>query len=51
MPADDLVGAWRTNLYTHTLERTVEGWKCSGMTFVVTHARGNEMARQFVPDE
>jgi DNA polymerase III sliding clamp (beta) subunit (PCNA family) len=31
--------------YTHTLERTPEGWRCSGMTFTVTHARGNEMAR------
>jgi hypothetical protein len=98
MPADDLVGAWRTNLYadkpshhmrtnhritvdgdragvfskgyalnilhratgsdlwevwgdyTHTLERTPEGWKGSEMTFVVVHARGNEMVRQFVPD-
>ncbi len=99
MPADDLVGAWRTNLYadkkshhmrsnhrielegdhaevfskgyalnilslptgsdlwevwgnyTHTLERTPQGWKCSGMTFVVTHARGNEKAREFVPEQ
>ena len=97
MPADDLVGAWRTNLYvdklshhmrsnhritidgdeaevfskgyalnilsrttgsdlwevwgnyTHTLRRTDEGWKCSGMTFVVTHARGNDKVRGFVP--
>ena len=93
MPADDLVNAWKSNLYadklshhrrtnhrislqgdsaevfskgyalnilqrdtgsdlwevwgeyTHTLERTPEGWRCSGMTFTVTHARGNEMAR------
>jgi hypothetical protein len=37
--------------YIHTLERTPEGWRCSGMTFVVTHARGNEMARDFIPDE
>jgi len=99
MPANDLVNAWRTNLYadklshhmrtnrrislrednaevfskgyalnilerdtgsdlwevwgeyTHTLERTPEGWRCSGMTFTVTHARGNEMAREFIPDE
>ena len=36
--------------YTHTLERTGEGWKCSGMTFVVTHARGNEMARDYLPE-
>ena len=98
MPADNLVGAWATNLYadklsyhmrtnhrvtlngdraevfskgyalnilhrttgsdlwevwgnyTHTLERTGEGWKCSGMTFVVTHARGNEMARDYLPE-
>lgn len=97
IPADDLVGAWRTNLYAdkkshhmrsnhrittdgdraevfskgyalnildrptgsdlwevwgnyvHTLERLPEGWKCSGMTFVVIHARGNEAARDFVP--
>jgi hypothetical protein len=86
MPADDLVNAWRTNLYadklshhmrtnhrislqgdkaevfskgyalnilkrdtgsdlwevwgeyTHSLEHTPEGWRCSGMTFTVTHA-------------
>jgi hypothetical protein len=98
MSADDLVGAWKTNLYadklshhmrsnhritidgdeaevfskgyalnilprttgsdlwevwgnyTHTLERADEGWKCSGMTFVVTHARGNEMARDYLPE-
>jgi len=98
MPADELVGAWRTNLYadklshhmrfnhritidgdeaevfskgyalnilsrttgsdlgevwgnyTHTLERTDEGWKCSGMTLVVTHARDNEMARDYLPE-
>ena len=98
IPADALVGAWRTNLhaakksyhmrtnhritvdgdraevfskgyalnildrptgsalwevwgdYAHTLERSPGGWKCSGMTFVVAHARGNEMARDAVPD-
>ena len=98
MTADDLVGAWETNLYAdklshhmrtnhrvtidgdraevfskgyalnilhrstgsdlwevwgnyiHTLKRTGEGWKCSGMTFVVTHARGNEMARDYLPE-
>ena len=99
MPADALVNAWKTNLYTeklshhmrtnhrislqgdraevfskgyalnilkrdtgsdlwevwgeytHTLEHTPEGWRCSGMTFTVTHARGNEMAREFIPDQ
>ncbi len=39
----DLWEVWGN--YTHTLERTPQGWRCSGMTFVVTHARGNEMAR------
>jgi ketosteroid isomerase-like protein len=99
MAADDLVGAWNTNLYaakgsfhmrtnhriaaegdraevvskgyalnilqrntgselwevwgiyTHTLERTAQGWKCSGMSLAVTHARGNEKVREFVPEQ
>lgn len=57
MPADDLVGGWGANLlwevwgrYTHTLERTPEGWRCSGMALEVTHARGNERARDHRPD-
>ena len=37
--------------YTHTLIRAGEVWKCSGMTFVVTHARGNEMAREYLPEQ
>jgi ketosteroid isomerase-like protein len=45
----DLWEVWGN--YTHTLERTGEGWKCSGMTFVVTHARGNEMARDYLPEQ
>ena len=45
----DLWEVWGN--YSHTLERTGEGWKCSGMTFVVTHARGNEMARDYLPDQ
>jgi hypothetical protein len=99
MPADDLVGAWASNLYadklshhmrtnhrvtidgdsaevfskgyalnilhrpngsnlwevwgnyTHALQRVGGVWKCSGMTFVVTHARGNEMARDYLPEQ
>ena len=43
MPADDLVGARASNLYAV--------WKCSGMTFVVTYARGNEMARDYLPEQ
>ena len=45
----DLWEVWGN--YTHTLERTGEGWKCSGMMFVVTHARGNEMVRDYLPDQ
>jgi hypothetical protein len=36
--------------YRHTLVRTPRGWRVSGMAFVVTHARGNERARDFVPE-
>lgn len=44
-------GLWEVwGNYTHMLERSGEGWKCSGMTFIVTHARGNEAARDFVPE-
>ncbi len=35
--------------YIHTLQRTPDGWKVSGMTFIVTYACGNERARDFVP--
>lgn len=97
--ADDLIGAWRTNLYSdkkshhmrsnhritingdqaevfskgyafnmlplargsdlwevwgdyyHTLQRTGQGWKVASMTFVVTYARGNERARDFLPQQ
>ncbi len=45
----DLWEVWGN--YTHTLERTGERWKCSGMMFVVTQARGNEMARDYRPEQ
>jgi hypothetical protein len=45
----DLWEVWGN--YTHTLERASEGWKCSGMTFVVTHTRGNEMVRDYLPEQ
>jgi SnoaL-like domain len=45
----DLWEVWGN--YTHTLERMGESWKCSGMTFVVTYARGNEMARDYLPEQ
>lgn len=37
--------------YVHTLRRTDQGWKCAGMALVVTYARGNETARDFVPGQ
>jgi hypothetical protein len=44
----DLWEVWGN--YTHTLRRTDEGWRCSGMTLVVIYARGNEMARDYLPE-
>lgn len=44
----DLWEVWGN--YIHALERTADGWKVSGMTFIVTYARGNERARDFVPE-
>ena len=31
--------------YTHTLKRTPDGWKVTGMTFEMTHERGNLWVR------
>jgi hypothetical protein len=95
MKADDLIGAWETNLfaekksfhmrsnhqieiegtraevfskgyafnllesgeaagfwevwgeYAHTLEKTENGWKVSGMILNVTHKRGDDRVREF----
>lgn len=45
---DNLWEVWGN--YTHTLERTPGGWKCSGITFQATHGRGNEKVREYVPE-
>jgi hypothetical protein len=34
--------------YRHTLARTADGWKVSGMAFTLTYARGNEKVRDAV---
>lgn len=95
--ADELVGAWRTNLYSdkksfhlrtnhrieiegkkakvfskgyafnslakgaikglwevwgnyaHTLEKTANGWKVSGMILTVAHTRGDDRIRAYLP--
>ena len=36
--------------YVHTLPRTPEGWRCTGMTYTVVYARGNEKVREYVPE-
>jgi ketosteroid isomerase-like protein len=35
--------------YRHALTRTATGWKVTSMSLAVTYARGNERARDFVP--
>lgn len=43
-------GLWEVwGNYTHTLERTETGWKCSGMTLEVIHQRGDEKVRTYAP--
>jgi hypothetical protein len=45
---DTLWEVW--GVYRHTLDRTGESeWKVSGMTLSVTHTRGNEMVRDYLP--
>ncbi len=36
--------------YYHTLKKTEKGWRVSKMKFVVTHARGNEKVREYIPE-
>lgn len=35
--------------YTHTLEKTDNGWKVSGMTLTVAHTRGDDRVRMHLP--
>ena len=37
--------------YTHVLEKTDAGWKCSAMSLVVIHQRGDENVRTYVPEK
>ena len=47
-----VTGLWEVwGNYTHTLERTKDGWKVSGMTLDVIHQRGNEKVRTYVPEK
>ena len=43
-------GLWEVwGSYTHTLEKTDDGWKVSGMTLNVTHTRGDDRIRSYQP--
>jgi ketosteroid isomerase-like protein len=43
-------GLWEVwGNYTHTLRKTENGWKCSGMTLEVIYQRGDENVRNYVP--
>ncbi len=43
-------GLWEVwGNYTHTLEKTDNGWKVSGMTLTVAHTRGDDRVRTFLP--
>ncbi|MCA1626031.1 MAG: nuclear transport factor 2 family protein [Acidobacteria bacterium] len=45
-------GLWEVwGNYTHTLERTKDGWKVSGMTLDVIYQRGDDKVRTFVPEK
>ncbi len=50
LESGDVTGLWEVwGDYQHRLERTSNGWKVSAMTFKVTHSRGDEKVRLFVP--
>ncbi|MDQ3747550.1 MAG: nuclear transport factor 2 family protein [Acidobacteriota bacterium] len=43
-------GLWEVwGNYTHTLEKTDNGWKVSGMTLTVAHTRGDDRVRTYLP--
>ena len=45
-----VTGLWEVwGNYTHTLRKTENGWRCSGMTLEVIYQRGDENVRNFVP--
>jgi hypothetical protein len=44
-------GLWEVwGNYTHTLTRTENGWRCSGMKLDVIYQRGDEKVRTSLPD-
>jgi SnoaL-like domain len=52
LESGEITGLWEVwGNYTHTLKRTNEGWKCSGMTLKVIHQRGDERVRIYQPEK
>jgi hypothetical protein len=50
LESGEITGIWEVwGNYTHTLERTENGWKVSGMTLEVIHQRGDEKVKTFAP--
>ena len=48
----EAAGLWEVwGEYVHRLERTDDGWKVSGMTLNVTHTRGDDRVRTYLPAE
>ncbi len=46
----EVKGLWEVwGNYTHTLEKTANGWKVSGMTLTVAHTRGDDRVRTYLP--
>jgi SnoaL-like domain len=52
LESGEITGLWEVwGNYNHTLKRTNEGWKCSGMTLKVIHQRGDERVRIYQPEK
>ncbi|HEX8368165.1 MAG TPA: nuclear transport factor 2 family protein [Pyrinomonadaceae bacterium] len=48
LESGEVSGLWEVwGEYSHTLERTENGWKVSGMTLNVAHKRGDDRVREF----
>lgn len=52
LESGEVTGLWEVwGEYVHTLERTENGWKVSGMTLNVTHQRGDDRVREYTPTD
>ena len=52
LESGEVRGLWEVwGNYTHTLRKTENGWKVSGMTLDIVHQRGDEKVRTFVPEK